>query len=90
MATIKEELTEVISQTMIPEVESYIEELHELLQEGKATDDDMSAIKEMESFLVELENILLAIKEDKISDEQAQEVHENIMQLLQESEKAQV
>lgn len=90
MASIKEELTEVISQTMIPEVESYIEDLHELLQEGKATDDDMSAIKEMESFLVELENILLAIKEDKISDEQAQEVHENIMQLLQESEEAQV
>lgn len=90
MATIKEELTEVINHTMIPEVESYIEELHDLLQKGKATDDDMSAIKEMESFLVELENILLAIKEDKISDDQAQEVHDNIMQLLQEREESPV
>lgn len=39
---------------------------------------------------MELENILLAIKEDKISDEQAQEVHDNIMQLLQESEESPV
>jgi hypothetical protein len=57
----------------------------QLLEQQKATEDDMDAIKEMESFLVELQNILLAIDEDKMNDEQATEVYEKIMDLLKES-----
>jgi hypothetical protein len=34
---------------------------------------------------VELQNILLAIDEDKMNDEQATEVYEKIMDLLKES-----
>jgi predicted RNA-binding protein associated with RNAse of E/G family len=86
MENIKEELKDIVGSTMIPEVESYIEDLHQLLEEGKATDDDMSAIKEMESFLVELENIIFAIDEEKITDDQAHEVYEKIQKLIEESE----
>ena len=85
MSQIKEDLQAVVQETMIPEVESYLEDLHKLLEEKKETDEDMKIIKEMESFLVELENILLAIKEDKINDEQAKEVYNNILKLLEES-----
>lgn len=46
------------------------------LKKNDASDDDMEAIREMEFFLVELENILLAIKEEKINDIQAREVYE--------------
>lgn len=85
MSQIKNDLKDVVEATMIPEVESYVEDLHKLLEDKTANEDDMEAIKEMESFLVELQNILLAIEEDKISDEQASEVYQNILNLLEES-----
>lgn len=86
MSKIKEELKEVVEVTMIPEVEAYLEDLLQLLENNEATDDDMDAIKEMESFLVELQNIVEAINTNQIDDEQASEVYEKIMQLLDESE----
>ncbi len=85
MSEIKEKLKSIIQETMIPEVDAYMMDLHTLLENKKATDDDMNAIKEMESFLVELQNILQAIEEDKINEEQAQEVYQNILNLIEES-----
>jgi len=46
----------------------------------------MNVIKDMESFMVELQNILEAIETDMISDVQAKEVYENMMELIEESE----
>ena len=84
MSEVKEDLKAIVIETMIPEVEEYLEDLHKLLEEEKATEDDMDAIREMESFLVELENILLVIKENKISDEEANEVYQNILRMVEE------
>lgn len=84
MANIKSDLKQVITDTMIPESQSYLEELNESLENGTITEDDKEAIKDIESFLVELQNILLAIEQNKITDEQAEEVYENIMNLLEE------
>jgi molecular chaperone DnaK (HSP70) len=86
MDNIKEDLKKVIVETMIPESEAFLEELHELLENKTATDDDMEAIKDMESFLVELQNILLAIDNDSLTDEQAEEVLEKIQAMLDEHE----
>jgi len=86
MSKIKDDLKEIVETLMIPEVEEYLEDLFNLLEKNEATEDDMNAIREMESFLVELENILLAIKENKIDDEQAAEVYENIQKLINDSE----
>lgn len=86
MSEIKQDLLELVQESMIPEVEAYLEELHELIKENKQTDEDMEEIKEMETFLVELQNIILAIKEDKIDDIQAEEIYENIANLVEEEE----
>ena len=86
MENLKEELTTLISETMIPECEAYLEELHELIENKTATEDDMEAIKDMESFLVELQNILDAIKENKLSDEDIKDVYEKITAMLDEHE----
>lgn len=85
MSETKENLYDVVQNRMIPEVEAYLEDLMKLLEDNSATEDDMNAIKEMESFLVELENIILAINENKINEEQAQEVYGKILELLEES-----
>ncbi|AXH14551.1 hypothetical protein [Malaciobacter mytili] len=86
MSEIKQDLLELVQESMIPEVEAYLEELHELIKENKQTDEDMEEIKEMETFLVELQNIILAIKEDKIDDIQAEEIYENIANLVEGEE----
>lgn len=85
MSEVKQNLKNIVEETMIPEVEEYLEDLHKLLEEEKASDDDMDAIREMESFLVELENILLVLKENKISDEEADQVYQNILRMIEES-----
>ena len=84
MSEVKQNLKDIVEETMIPEVEEYLEELHKLLEEEKAEEDDMNAIREMESFLVELQNIVLLVDENKITDEEAQDVHEKIMAMLNE------
>lgn len=79
MSDIKNELKKVIAETMIPETEDYLEELLENI-----TEENKESIRDMESFLVELQNILQAIEENKITDDEAQEVHDKITAMLEE------
>ncbi|MDZ7817451.1 MAG: hypothetical protein U5K55_02050 [Aliarcobacter sp.] len=84
MQNIKEELKDLVENTMIPEVEDYLEDLLKLLETNAQTPDDMLAIEEMESFLVELQNVLAVIEEDKMPDSEYQRIYDYIMQNLDE------
>lgn len=84
MTDIKIVLEDIVKNRLIIEVEAYIDDLHKLIENDEATDDDLEAIRDMESFLVELENILLGLKEEKINDEQAQEIYNKISKLIDE------
>jgi hypothetical protein len=88
MNNIKNDLKEIILNTMIPESEAFLEELHNGYDNSDITKEDQEAIEDMESFLVELNNILLAIKENKITDDEAQDVYEKIIALINEHEDA--
>lgn len=85
MTKIKSDLKSIVLETVIPEVEEYLNELHKLLEEDKAKDDDLQAIREMESFLVELQNVVLVVDEDKLNDKEAEEVYQKILNLIEES-----
>lgn len=85
MSEIKEKLIDVVETTMIPEVSEYLEDLHKLIEKDEATENDMEAIRDLESFLVELENVVLAINEDKMNDEEAGEIYQRILNLIEES-----
>lgn len=74
-----------ITDLMIPEVEAYLNDLHTLLEKKEQTPDDMKAIEEMETFLVELQNIIYAIEEEKLSIEQLEELDESIQDLISQS-----
>ena len=82
MENIQKKLQDIITSQVIPESEEYLKELHKLLEENKASEDDIEAIKEMESFLVELQNIVDAIDENKINQEQAEEIYEKIVAMI--------
>ena len=81
MQNIKEDLKDLVENTMIPEVENYLEDLFKLLETNSQTPDDVLAIEEMESFLVELQNILAVIEEDKMPDSEYQRIYDYIMQI---------
>jgi oligoendopeptidase F len=84
MTKIKQDLLEVVEAAMIPEVEAYIEDLHKIIEKKEQIDETMDEVREMESFLVELQNIIYAVNENKIDDEQAQEIYEKIEKLIEE------
>lgn len=84
MENIKEKLKDIVENLMIPEVEAYLDDLHKLLETNSQTDDDKEAIEEMESFLVELQNILAVIEEDKTEDSEYQRIYDYIIQNLEE------
>jgi hypothetical protein len=84
MQNIKEDLKDLVGNTMIPEVESYLEDLLKLLETNSQTPDDILAIEEMESFLVELQNVLAVIEEDKMPDSEYKRIYDYIMQNLDE------
>jgi len=84
MTDIQNELKKIVLETMIPETEEYLEELQEEYKNTKIPEEEKETIRDMESFLVELQNILLLIEEKKITDEQAQEVYEKIVAMINE------
>ena len=84
MSEIKNKLKQIITETMIPESEDYLEELHLEYENKDITEEDKETMRDMESFLVELQNILLLIEENKISDEEAQDVYDKITTMLNE------
>jgi len=84
MSEIKNELKQVIVETMIPETEDYLKELHTAYEEATISDEDKETIRDMESFLVELQNIVLLVDENKITDEEAEDVYEKITSMLNE------
>lgn len=86
MPDIKEKLKDLVETVMIPEVEDYLEDLYKLLKTNSQTQDDKEAIDEMESFLVELQNVLAVIEEDKTPDSEYQRIYDYIKQNLDEHE----
>lgn len=87
MSEIKEKLEKKINETMLPEINTYIEELNALVKSNEDSEDDLMALDEMFSLKEELNSILKAIEEDKITDKEADEVYENILALIEESDK---
>lgn len=85
MSQIKEDLKAVVENTVIPEVEEYLEELNKLIEKNEASNDDMETIRDLESFLVELQNVVLAINEEKMDDEEASIIYERVLDLIEQS-----
>lgn len=82
MKDLKQELKTIITDTMLPASQAFIKEL----QEEKQDEDTLEAFNDMGSLVEELQFILTAIEEDKLSDEEALIVYEKIVAMLEEEE----
>lgn len=81
MNEIKQKLKNLAKNSIV-EIEFSLEDLYSLLEDKTAKDEDIKRMQNMESYLVELENVLLVIKEDKLDDKKALEVYESISNFL--------
>jgi len=81
---IKNEIKDIVENLLIPEVEEYLEDLHKILEKNEQTDEDLEIIKDMESFLVELHNVLAVIEEDKLETAEFERIHEQILKHAKE------
>ncbi|MBU3013900.1 hypothetical protein KO488_03960 [Poseidonibacter lekithochrous] len=86
MENIKEELKKVIEEVMLPESEDYSKELANLIVRNEVSQDNIDAKEDIDSFIEELKNILEIIKENKLSDEEAEGIYEKIITMLNEHE----
>ena len=86
MENIKEELKKVIEEVMLPESEDYSKELANLIVRNEARQDDIEAKEDIDSFIEELKNILKIVKENKLSNEEAEGIYEKIITMLNEHE----
>ena len=85
MSEIIEKLDTAIKDMMIPEVQDYIKDINQLIEDKKAKEDDYIALEEMESMYEDLVDIVLAIEEKNINDEEAEAIYQNILNLMEES-----
>ena len=86
MENIKEELKKVIVEVMLPETESYLEDINKAISENIASQEDIDAKADIEAFINELKTIVEVVEENKISDEDAKSVFEKITAMLEEHE----
>ncbi|MGM0519354.1 MAG: hypothetical protein ACQERD_06905 [Campylobacterota bacterium] len=80
MSEIKNRLKELVQTAMIPEVQSYIHDLSTDIAKNKNPQDNMEALKEMESFLEELKSILAIIDDDAIPNDEYERIYNKIME----------
>ena len=76
-------LKDIIEKIMIPESKTFLNELDEMINNNRSTDDDLEAKKDMEYFLEELQTILKSIDNNQLNDKEAQEIYEKINFMLE-------
>ncbi|QKJ26273.1 hypothetical protein [Aliarcobacter cibarius] len=86
MENIKIKLKDVIQTVMIPESQEFIKELKEVLKKEEQIENDINALVDMKSFIIELQDIISAIDKNLLSDAEAEEIYNKINHMLEEHE----
>jgi len=86
LENVKEELKNVILDVMLPETETYLEDINKAIADNIASEDDITAKADIGAFIGELKTIVAVIEENKISDEDAKSVFDKITTMLEEHE----
>ncbi len=84
MSNVKSELKDIIVEGIIPESKAYLEDLNKKEIDETITEDEKEVINDLNSFLIELETIIKAVDDDKITDEEAAQIYEKINSMINE------
>ena len=77
-----EELTKLISEDVLPEIEDYVDDLFEQIAENKeATVEDKAELKEIQTLQSDFKEMLADIESGDVDDEEAIEIIEEINEM---------
>lgn len=84
MSYFKNKLKQLVEEEIIPDIEEYLDESHEIFTTNNYCDEDLENIKNLESILVELYNILEVIKQNKATDFEYERIYEKLLSQIQD------
>ncbi len=85
--TVQEELKQLLEKQVIPDVEDALDDIFEQVNELKNADEaTKEEVQELQDFKADLKDILKDIESGDISDEECQEIIDDIKQAMQGGE----
>ncbi len=88
--SIQKELEELIKNDVLAEIEDRIDEIFELIAAKKETPELKEELKEMQEMKKDFEEILKDISSGEIDDEEAQEIYDEIIEMLEGEEEEEI
>ena len=83
--SIQKELEELIKNEVLVEIEDYIDDIFEIIAGKKETPELKEELVHMQDMKKDFEEILKELENDEIDDEEAQEIYDEIVDMLEGS-----
>jgi hypothetical protein len=83
MTQIQQALYDLISQSVLPDVEDYMDELFEIIAAKKETEEDKQALSEMQEMKDDFTLMLKELENDELDDEECLEIFEEIKSMIE-------
>jgi polyhydroxyalkanoate synthesis regulator phasin len=84
--SIQKELESLIKNDVLVEIEDYIDELFEVIASKKETDETKEELENMQEMKADFEAILEDIEKGELDDEEAQEIYDEIIDMIEGEE----
>lgn len=81
---VQQNLKEIIENSVLPDIEEYLDELFEIVAVKKDTQDDRNTILQMQEMKQDFEGILREIEANEIDDEECIEILEELQEMFEE------
>lgn len=83
--SIQKELKEIITNEVLVEIEEYIDDLFEIVAAKKETSETKEELANMQEMKKEFEELLSDLEAGEIDDDEAQEIYDEIVDMLEGS-----
>ena len=83
MTQIQQALYDLISQSVLPDVEDYMDELFEIIAAKKETEEDKQALSEMQEMKDDFTLMLKELENDELDDEECLEIFEELKSMIE-------
>ena len=81
--SIQKELEDLIKNEVLEEIEDYIDDIFEIIAAKKETPELKEELVHMQDMKKDFEEILKELENDEIDDEEAQEIYDEIVDMLE-------
>ncbi|WP_141053904.1 hypothetical protein [Aliarcobacter cryaerophilus] len=83
--SIQKELKEIINNEVLVEIEDHIDDIFEIIAEKKDTPELKEELENMQEMKKDFEELLKDLEAGEIDDEEAQEIYDEIVDMLEGS-----